>query len=68
MQLIDYCSEYSEILYKNNDNKYTMNYTKPINNTYSGMPCAGLIHETILMDQYLIKVVASIAKSGNKPS
>ena len=50
MQLIDYCSEYSEILYKNNDNKYTMNYTKPINNTYSGMPCAGLIHETILMD------------------
>ena len=46
--------------------KYISNFTHPTVNVYNGLPCEEKKGKTMINDQYLIKFVAGILKSGSK--
>lgn len=64
VQVIEYCSLHKQALSSTGKNDFTTRYRAPTKNTYNGLPCDGKNHGTLVGDQFVIKFVASVLKSG----
>jgi hypothetical protein len=67
IQVIELCSAVDPVLSMLPDSKkYMIRFTPTNVNVYNGIPCEDKKGKTMINDQYLIKLVAGILKSGSK--
>eukprot|EP00828_Plagiopyla_frontata_P008626 TRINITY_DN1433_c0_g1_i3.p1 TRINITY_DN1433_c0_g1~~TRINITY_DN1433_c0_g1_i3.p1 ORF type:complete len:590 (-),score=74.96 TRINITY_DN1433_c0_g1_i3:43-1812(-) len=64
VHMIDYCSNYSQIMYKNSTDKYTTNFTNITKNTYSGIMCNNYVHSRFPDDEFIVKFLVTVLKAS----
>eukprot|EP00828_Plagiopyla_frontata_P029937 TRINITY_DN387_c0_g4_i1.p1 TRINITY_DN387_c0_g4~~TRINITY_DN387_c0_g4_i1.p1 ORF type:complete len:534 (-),score=69.28 TRINITY_DN387_c0_g4_i1:79-1680(-) len=65
VHMIDYCSNYSQLMFKDSTGKYTTNFSNITSNTYNGIMCNNYSHSEFPDDEFIDKFLATVLKSGS---
>eukprot|EP00828_Plagiopyla_frontata_P029936 TRINITY_DN387_c0_g3_i3.p1 TRINITY_DN387_c0_g3~~TRINITY_DN387_c0_g3_i3.p1 ORF type:complete len:754 (-),score=117.63 TRINITY_DN387_c0_g3_i3:61-2322(-) len=64
IHMIDYCSNYSQIMHKDQTGKYTTQFKNITQNTYNGIMCLNKKHPEFPDDEFIDKYAAILIQSG----